>query len=198
MFVINNDQSEQQKTAGEICIGLLQEDSAYHVALLIGEEDEDHWRVRFVEFQNLTRSLLKDTVKFPEGLTKESLSQYGLEAEIDSEDDVESGDISLACVSNDGACALCERMMPTTLHHLIPKSEHRRRDESRSFLRGKENILVCCRPCHSCIHRAEKNSTLAAEYYTQELILSHPKINSFVAWVSKQSTARYTIKPRKK
>ena len=187
----NKEQQEQQKTAGDVCVAFLHEDSSYHVALLEGEKDDEHWRIRFIEFQNLIRDLSKDNVKFPEELTQESLLQYNLEGEVD-------GDDAGVIADKDGVCLLCKRSMQTTLHHMIPKSVHQRRDEPRSFLLGKENILICCRPCHSCIHRAENNATLAKEYYTQELIMSHSKIRSFVEWVSKQSTARYKVKPRKK
>mmetsp|Transcript_6841 Transcript_6841/g.16351 ORF Transcript_6841/g.16351 Transcript_6841/m.16351 type:complete len:131 (+) Transcript_6841:1156-1548(+) len=46
--------------------------------------------------------------------------------------------------------------------------------------------IKCCRPCHNVIHEHEREESLAENYNTLELVLSHPQVHKFVAWNSKQ------------
>jgi hypothetical protein len=173
----------EEHLVGDACIALLDEDNLWHLAILAGvvEDDEEKWIVKFLDFSNLRRSVLKENVKFPESLTKEALAEYGLDAN-------ETYDTS----SGNGICLMCKRNgLPITIHHMIPKSEHGKSNKSHAWLNGKENLLKCCRPCHSAIHRSEPNSVLAKDYYTLELIMKHPKIQSFVNWVKSQTTKGY-------
>ena len=140
--------------------------------------------VRFEEFPTLIRRLPRDQVRFEDQLSAEARDEWGL-GRVEDSDVLEQSQAGRS--GEVGVCGVCRRRILLTAHHLIPKSEFKRHSASLSFLRGPENILMCCRPCHSQIHRAESNYTLAEEYYTRELILAHPKIQAFACWVGKQS-----------
>lgn len=47
--------------------------------------------------------------------------------------------------------------------------------------------FVACRPCHSAVHNAEDEFTLAQKYYTVELLLQHPKIQKSAEYFGKQA-----------
>ena len=81
---------------------------------------------------------------------------------------------------------MCERELPLTRHHLIPRQTH-----ARYFKKGYTRELLntcldCCRPCHSAIHRIADNATLAREYNTLELIMAHPDIQRWVMYAAAQ------------
>ena len=185
-------------SAGDVVAAFLDEDQTYHLALLVGEESESNWIVKFVDFTALTRSLDKDLVKFVEDLTPEARLDFGLTYSLSGEvTDTKTLKAMKTCEN----CSMCLRTIPITVHHLIPRSEHNRSNRPTSYLTGPENLLAVCRPCHSTIHRAENNSTLAKEYYTLELLMKHPKINSFVTWVSTQPITEWqkgAIKSKKR
>ena len=172
--------------AGDVCVALLEEDTTYHLALLVGEAGDDQWTVRFVDFHNLTRSVAKDLVKFTADLTEEARCEFGLTYVVEDGNDGNGNG-----KKGNETCKMCNRDIPITIHHLIPKSEHSRSDRARSYLNGPENALECCRPCHSNIHRVADNATLAKEYYTLELLMDHPKIAAFSTWVSSQPITQW-------
>jgi hypothetical protein len=85
-----------------------------------------------------------------------------------------------------GCCELCERRMPLTKHHLIPRSQHaayRAKGFSEACL---AQTLRCCRQCHNALHDAIDEPTLAAHYNTAAALLRHEGVHRFVAWASKQ------------
>lgn len=173
--------------AGDVCVALLEEDTIYHLALLVGEDGDDRWTVRFVDFHNLTRSVGKDLVKFVADLTEEARCEFGLTYVVEDNNNDGNGNGK----KGDDTCKMCNRNIPITIHHLIPKSEHSRSDRARSYLNGPDNMLECCRPCHGTIHRVADNATLAKEYYTLELLMGHPKIVAFSTWVSSQPITQW-------
>jgi hypothetical protein len=113
---------------------------------------------------------------------------------------------TVACADDDeGQCAMCHRDMPLTFHHLIPReaadwvlSHGLSAEQMPSSAPGGQltkdyltkHGIMCCRPCHSSIHRNEDNRTLALEWNTLEKVLSHERIAKFVAWASGQPTVR--------
>ena len=168
--------------AGDVCVALLEEDTTYHVALLVGQDGDDKWKVRFVDFHNLTRSVDKDLVKFTADLTEEAREEFGLTYVVEDGNGGKKGAEK---------CSMCSRDIPITIHHLIPKSEHSRSDRTRAYLNGPENALECCRPCHGNIHRVASNKLLADEYWSLELLMSHPKIATFSTWVATQPITQW-------
>ncbi len=108
-------------------------------------------------------------------------------------------------------CEICEREVPLTYHHLIPRSTHDKvlkrgwHDESLInsvawlcryiFILNDLTIvpltyLVCCsRQCHGMVHRVERCEVLAREYYTVELLLQREDIQKWRKYVSKQRGA---------
>ena len=87
-------------------------------------------------------------------------------------------------------CELCGRITKTgtTEHHLIPRTCHKNKWFQKNFTREQMRTTVSlCRDCHGEIHRQiPSEKLLGKDYNSLEKLLSHPKINSFVAWVSKQ------------
>ena len=50
-------------------------------------------------------------------------------------------------------CACCQRLVPLTFHHLIPRKMHRRKGFRRRFSKEELNVGVhICRKCHRGIH----------------------------------------------
>uniref|UniRef100_A0A7S1U0G4 HNH domain-containing protein n=1 Tax=Phaeomonas parva TaxID=124430 RepID=A0A7S1U0G4_9STRA len=88
----------------------------------------------------------------------------------------------------EGECELCEREMPLTAHHLMPRETHRKyrkKGLSQEFL---NTCTMICRPCHSHIHKTYDNERLAAELSTVEKLLDDDAILRFVKWAAKQRT----------
>jgi 5-methylcytosine-specific restriction protein A len=84
---------------------------------------------------------------------------------------------------NEGACALCERVVPAhllTKHHLLPKEQGG----------TAEHRLPFCRPCHKQIHATFSNKQLAESYHTIELLRAAPELAKFLAWIRKQKPDR--------
>jgi 5-methylcytosine-specific restriction endonuclease McrA len=87
-----------------------------------------------------------------------------------------------------GLCAMCERPMPLTFHHLIPKSTHA--DMLKRGLCAKEDLtrgVRICRPCHSAVHSFHDNKTLAVKYNTLDALLELEEIRKFIKWISKRA-----------
>lgn len=84
-------------------------------------------------------------------------------------------------------CALCGREVPLlTEHHLVPRSQGRRRG-----LRAAElPTVTLCGPCHKFLHRTFSNAELAADYPTVEALRRHPEVGRFVRWLRTQPATR--------
>jgi len=84
-------------------------------------------------------------------------------------------------------CACCQRRVPLTFHHLIPKKVHRRayfrRHLSKEAL--KQGVRVC-RLCHRGIHREYDEMTLAKTLNSLPALLADGKLSKHFEWVSKQ------------
>mmetsp|Transcript_14530 Transcript_14530/g.29046 ORF Transcript_14530/g.29046 Transcript_14530/m.29046 type:complete len:284 (-) Transcript_14530:61-912(-) len=97
-----------------------------------------------------------------------------------------------------GSCPFCEREMPLTFHHLIPKATHTAMkklanskylpdptEEPTTAYLNSHGVDIC-RPCHSQVHRCENNLTLAQQYNTTEKLLAHPGIQRWIVYARKQ------------
>jgi len=87
-----------------------------------------------------------------------------------------------------GPCGMCERIMPLTRHHLIPRTTHtkyRKKGLSKDFLNTCVDI---CRPCHSAVHNLYDEETLARDFSTLELLMSDEAVQKAVAYNAKQPT----------
>ncbi|KIL66599.1 hypothetical protein M378DRAFT_160599 [Amanita muscaria Koide BX008] len=84
-------------------------------------------------------------------------------------------------------CEICEREVPVTYHHLIPRSTHakvlKRRWHPESML---NSVAWLCRQCHSVVHRVTTNEDLAQNFYTVELLLQREDIQRWRKYASKQ------------
>ena len=85
-------------------------------------------------------------------------------------------------------CQLCERELPLSFHHLIPRSTHKRRwvRQNHTVTDLQRGVWVCS-PCHSAIHRFIEHNDLAQTYNTIEALLSHDDLGKFIRWSRKQS-----------
>jgi len=133
------------------------------------------------------------------------------------EDDVvdESGTTAKSREGSSGAegeCPICHRIGKLSYHHLIPRATHAAylkkgltpqmkglrenfakewgcstdHVSERLFL-GKHGVDLC-RKCHSHVHRAESEKSLAKDWNTLELLLSHPQIQKWAKYASKQKS----------
>ena len=84
-------------------------------------------------------------------------------------------------------CGLCERQTPRlTEHHLIPRSQGRRRGMKTSALPTE----LLCPACHTFLHKTFSNAELAGEYRSVDALLTHPEVQKFVAWLRKQPASK--------
>ena len=86
-----------------------------------------------------------------------------------------------------GACALCQRQMPLTWHHLYPQDVHKK-FLKRGLMTQQDCVqgIRVCRQCHNTIHRSFDNETLAAQLHSLESILEQEVIQKWVAYAHKQ------------
>jgi hypothetical protein len=90
-----------------------------------------------------------------------------------------------------GRCPLCQRDVPLTFHHLIPKKLHRRTRFKKSF--SKEHLnqgVFICRLCHNGIHDHYDEMTLAKEFGTFDQLQQDGNIRRHAQWVAKQKVLR--------
>ncbi|MEM6942797.1 MAG: HNH endonuclease [Pseudomonadota bacterium] len=80
-------------------------------------------------------------------------------------------------------CPLCGREIPRharqSLHHLVPKLKGGRHGET----------VLLHQICHNEIHATLSEGELARDYASIEALRSHPRLERFIAWVSKKPPA---------
>ncbi|CAM9094508.1 unnamed protein product [Pylaiella littoralis] len=118
--------------------------------------------------------------------SRDALKYFPLD--VSKEDDDDDGGGSGDDVVEPGCCLLCERLMPLTRHHVMPKSTHKRYRKKGYADAVLNRTITICRPCHSAVHRAHDAATLAEHFTTPEQLLADESVGRFVAWARKQRT----------
>jgi hypothetical protein len=131
--------------------------------MLIGHDDVGVEEEEIASFLSL---LVKDLLE---------ISSKSGQADDDDED-----------VIGDGCCAMCERPMPLTKHHLIPRAVHADYRKKGATAEELARGILICRPCHSAIHHNADIKELAAHYDSLDKIMANEAIQKFVSWVCKQ------------
>lgn len=86
-----------------------------------------------------------------------------------------------------GRCVLCQRHVPLTFHHLIPRKLHRRTRFRRDFAREVLAAgIAICRLCHDGIHDLYDETTLGLRFNTLEALLADEPVMRHVAWAARQ------------
>ncbi len=90
---------------------------------------------------------------------------------------------------NDILCEMCERDLPTTSHHLIPKQVHSKNWCKKMFTKEDMNKRRAnlCRDCHPYLHKKFTHGELAKLYNTIEKILANEKVGKHIIWLKKQT-----------
>ncbi|KZT74221.1 hypothetical protein DAEQUDRAFT_683093 [Daedalea quercina L-15889] len=84
-------------------------------------------------------------------------------------------------------CEICERSVPLTYHHLIPREVHAKALKKKWHPEVMLNSVAwLCRPCHSTVHQVASNEQLATEYYTIDRLLGREDIQKWRKYISKQ------------
>jgi hypothetical protein len=104
-------------------------------------------------------------------------------------------------------CEICEREIPLTYHHLIPRSTHakvlKQKWHSETMINSVawlcRLVLNFCsarqmaqrsvyqfRYCHSTVHHVATNEELARSFYTVELLLQREDIQKWRAYAARQ------------
>jgi hypothetical protein len=73
-----------------------------------------------------------------------------------------------------------------TEHHLIPRSQGRRRGLKVTAL----PTVLLCPACHKFLHRTFSNAQLASELQSVDALLAQDSVRDFVAWVRRQPASR--------
>lgn len=89
---------------------------------------------------------------------------------------------------NNILCEMCERDLPTTSHHLIPKQVHSKKWCKKKFTKEerKNSRADLCRDCHPYLHNKFTHSELARVYNTINKIMANDEVFKFVTWLKKQ------------
>merc|ERR1719474_377258 len=98
-------------------------------------------------------------------------------------------------------CELCERMMPLTWHHLIPKCTHNdymRRHPNVTRLYLNKHGTWICRQCHSAIHGIHSNKELMKSYSTVQLLLECDSVQKWIGYISKRKASHHWDRKGKK
>lgn len=85
-------------------------------------------------------------------------------------------------------CQLCSREQELTVHHLIPRSRHRKARTKKVFSKQemRERLIHVCEGCHTNLHRCLSEKEMAYEYNTLEKLQSHPGVEKFSKWIGKK------------
>ncbi|KAJ7193086.1 hypothetical protein GGX14DRAFT_577604 [Mycena pura] len=84
-------------------------------------------------------------------------------------------------------CEICDRAVPLTYHHLIPRSTHAKALKKKWHLPSMLNSVAwLCRPCHTVVHQVASNEALAQHFYTVDLLLERDDIQRWGKYASKQ------------
>lgn len=87
--------------------------------------------------------------------------------------------------SDDGRCALCERIVERfTVHHLVPRA--------RGGNHGPTARL--CPTCHRQVHAMFSVTTLAEELYSVQLLRANPRVAAFLRWIRKQRGTTFQVR----
>ncbi|WP_293909798.1 HNH endonuclease [Deinococcus sp.] len=87
----------------------------------------------------------------------------------------------------DPFCGLCGRETPRlTEHHLIPRSQGRRRGVKIAEL----PTVLLCPACHSLLHKTFSNAELAGDFSSVGALLGQPDVRKFVAWIRRQPASK--------
>lgn len=179
---------------GERCLAVLDEDGEWHAARVrrhLVNVDGRYERVDAEDLSNTAadaESLILEVEFIEFGKTQ----RLALADVVMDEDVAGAGDEDEAAVK---VCAMCERPMNLTAHHVIPRVTHAKylkKGYTREFL---NTCIMICRQCHSKIHSVEDEKTLARDYNTLDKIVAHPEIARWIAYAKKQKAR---IKPIKK
>lgn len=86
-----------------------------------------------------------------------------------------------------GECEICERSMPLTEHHLIPRSQHDRLASKGTFTieEMRSRLAMLCRPCHTAVHSMIPHEDLASRYNTMDRLLEHEAVCRWGKYASK-------------
>ncbi|KAH7918793.1 hypothetical protein BV22DRAFT_1100149 [Leucogyrophana mollusca] len=84
-------------------------------------------------------------------------------------------------------CEICEREVPLTYHHLIPRSTHAKVLKKKMHPESIINSVAwLCRPCHTAVHHMATNDELARSYHTVELLLGREDIQKWRKYAARQ------------
>jgi hypothetical protein len=101
-------------------------------------------------------------------------------------------------VAKDGPCALCERTLPLTFHHLIPKKVARRPRFQKRFDKATLAAGVdLCRLCHRAVHRFHDELTLGERLNTIEALRADPALAKHRVWAQRQRRPGFRTAKRK-
>uniref|UniRef100_A0A0G4HK29 Tudor domain-containing protein n=1 Tax=Chromera velia CCMP2878 TaxID=1169474 RepID=A0A0G4HK29_9ALVE len=165
--------------AGSRCQAVLTADGEWHDAVVVSavERPSKAQTEKEGEGASSGRSVPLYLVRFDRFGVEQEVSRDQLVLEAERADT----DLSLAA-----SCEMCERVLPLTKHHLIPRTTHpRMRKEGWTTDQLSEGVMIC-RPCHDMVHRAEDEATLAKEWRTLDALKAHPFLKGYIEYARKQ------------
>ena len=87
-------------------------------------------------------------------------------------------------------CPLCQRNIPLTFHHLIPRKLHRRTHFRKHFNKEQLNQGIdICRACHNGIHKLYDEMYLGKHLNTLEALQADDVLAAHFAWVGRQKVS---------
>lgn len=88
-----------------------------------------------------------------------------------------------------GPCALCQREVSLTFHHLIPRKLHKRRRFTRQYSREQLNAgIMICQRCHKGLHKLYSETELGSRLNNLQTLHEDVAIAKHITWVAKQKS----------
>jgi hypothetical protein len=157
---------------GTLVFALLVEDDAWHPAEVarpsadMDPPSEAAVVVEFLEYGRMKRCMLRKDLVLEDKMPNSD----------DDGDDIE------------GCCKMCQRNMPLTFHHLIPRATHSKMLHTFDRWTMRQRGIDICRPCHNMVHQTWEETELAENYNTLEALLATEQVKQFIKYARSQKT----------
>jgi len=91
-------------------------------------------------------------------------------------------------------CCICERTLPLTWHHLIPRTTHSKMMRMHQYTQEHLNSrgIWVCRACHSAVHGMYDNYELGETYNTLEDLLKTEKVEKWIKYIQNRKLTAHS------
>lgn len=93
-------------------------------------------------------------------------------------------------------CGLSNQLF--TEHHLIPKTEHNKKNKKLYSQQQLMNTVICCVICHNKLHSMFSEKLLAEQYNTIDKLINNTEFKEFLNWRIKHPNLKFSPSKQQK